>query len=212
MSSSIDRTWIADAPIVLQGRCEPPPFDGGTKNSSPISNGEATGSSHEIPCTQSDCLITAAPDKNDFLERHPKLGSVAIHISRRHWIFLTLIWVKDDKLTAVEQWFSFMTPTTRAAVITDTSQPSSRLCRNPYFRLHHTFAAYEGAKHFAIWVDSAATREKEMLTLNLGCASSLPGCRDVAQIAPTAWARYESDHLLVDSDKWAEAAQDDNCR
>src|SRR5713101_7336215 len=80
VSSSIDRTWIADAPIVLQGRCEPPPFDGGTKNSSPIANGEATGSSHEIPCTQSDCLITAAPGKNDFLERHPKLGSVAIHI------------------------------------------------------------------------------------------------------------------------------------
>ena len=175
-------------------------------------NAESTGSSHEVPCTESDCLVTADPHSNDFLERHPKLGSLAVHVSRRYWNFTTLMWVKDGRLTGVKQWFMFMTPSTSAAVVTDTGEPSPRLCRNPFFRLHHTFVAYEAAKHFEVWVDSAATREKEMLRLNLGCASSLRGCKDVARMAPTAWAKYESDRPLVNSDSWLEAAQDGNCR
>jgi hypothetical protein len=122
------------------------------------------------------------------------------------------MWVKDGKLDGVEQWFWFTTPTTRAGVITDTSRPSSKLCRNPFFRLHHTFAAYENAKHFAVWVDSSAASEKEMLILNVGCAVSVRGCRDVAEMAPIAWTKYESDRPSVDSAKWAEAAQDDSCR
>ena len=175
-------------------------------------NWEATGSSHEMPCTESDCLVTADPRKNDFLERHPKLRSFALHVSRRYWNFVTLMWVKDGRLTGVEEWFTFMTPSTSAAVITDTGQPSLSLCRNPFFRLHHTFVAYEAAKHFAVWVDSTATREKEILRLNLECASSLRGCRDIARMAPAAWAKYESDRAVVNSDSWLRAAQDDNCR
>ena len=173
---------------------------------------EATGSWHEKPCTESDCLVTADVHENDFAERHPKLGSLATQISRRYWSFVTLMWVKDGKLDAVEQWFWFTTPTTRSAVITDTGQATSRLCRNPFFRLHHTFAAYEGPKHFAVWVDSSAVSEKEMLRLNLDCAGSIRGCRNVGQMAAIAWANYESDRPLVNSNNWAEAAQDDNCR
>jgi hypothetical protein len=175
-------------------------------------NGEATGRSHDMPCTESDCLVTVDPHKDGFLERHAKFGSLAVHVLRRYWNFLTLMWVKDGKLDAVEQWFWFTTPTTRAAVITDTGQPTSRLCHNPFFRLHHTFAAYEGPKHFAVWVDSAASQEKEMLRLNLDCAASVRGCKDVAEMAPIAWAKYESDRPLVDSRNWADAAQDNNCR
>jgi hypothetical protein len=88
----------------------------------------------------------------------------------------------------------------------------SPLHRNPFFRLHHSFVAFQNAKHFEIWVDSAVASESKMLRLNLGCASSIRGCRDVAEMAPIAWARYESDRPLVDSAKWWEAAQDDNGR
>jgi hypothetical protein len=175
-------------------------------------NGEVGGTTHGQPCLESDCLVIVAPNTNDFWERHPKLGYVADRISRRGWHFSLWMWIKDGKLTAIEQWFGYSTPQISPFVITTISRPGPRLCRNPFFRLHHTFAAYEDAKHFAVWVDSAAAREKEMLRLNLTCASSFTGCKDVAQMAPTAWARYESDRSLVNSDKWAEAAQDNNCR
>ena len=91
-------------------------------------------------------------------------------------------------------------------------QPTSKLCRNPFFRLHNTFAAYEGGKHFAVWVDSSAAPEREMLRLNLDCATSIRGCKDVSEMASIAWTKYLSDRPLVDGAKWAEAAQDDTCR
>ena len=172
---------------------------------------EATGSWQE-PCTETDCLVVADAHQNDFTERHPKLGSLGTHISPRGWGFITLMWVKDGKLYEVQQWFWFSTPTTNASVITTTSQPGSKLCHNPFFRLHPTFAAYEGPKHFAVWVDSSANAEKGMLKLNLNCAASIRGCQSVPEMAPVAWAKYESDRPFIDSAKWAEAAQDDNCR
>jgi hypothetical protein len=175
-------------------------------------NAAATGSWHEKPCTETDCLVIADAHQNDFAERHPKLGSLGTHISRRGWGFTTLMWVKDGKLDGVRQWFWFSTPTTNASVITNTSQASSKLCANPFFRLHPTFAAYEGPKHFAVWVDSSANAEKGMLKLNLNCAASIRGCQGVPEMAPLAWAKYESDRPFIDSAKWAEAAQDDNCR
>jgi hypothetical protein len=175
-------------------------------------NAETTGSWHQNPCTEADCLVTADVHTDDFAQRHPKLGSLPTRISRRYWGFITLMWVKDGKLDGIRQWFWYVTPTRNAAVITDTSRPSSKLCHNPFFRLHRSFVAFQSAKHFEIWVDSAAASERQMLRLNLGCASSIRGCRDVAEMAPIAWTMYESDRPLVDSAKWSEAAQDDNCR
>jgi hypothetical protein len=173
---------------------------------------EVSGSWHEDRCTQTDCLVSAGVHQNDFGERHPKLGSLATHISRRYWDFATLMWVKDGKLDAIEQWFWFTTPNAKAAVITDTSQPSSKLCRNPFFRLHHTFVAYEAPKHFSVWVDSSAISDKEILRLNINCAGSIRGCRDAADMAPIAWTKYESDRSAITSDSWLKAAQDGNCR
>jgi hypothetical protein len=174
-------------------------------------NGEASGSSHDTPCSESDCLVTASPDA-DFLESHPKFGSFANRISRRRWHFIIFMWIKGGKLTAIEQWFGYSTPKTRAFVITSFSQPTPSLCRNPFFRLHHTFAAYPGPKHFAVWVDATATREREMLRLNLDCALSISGCNGVAEMVPMAWARYESDRPLVDDKKRLEAAESSDCR
>lgn len=48
------------------------------------------------------------------------------------------------------------------------------LCCNPFFRLHHRFAAYEGPKHFAVSVDPSATPQQQMLKLNLDSATSNP--------------------------------------
>ena len=53
-------------------------------------NGEVGGTTHGKPCLESDCLVTVAPNTNDFWERHPKLGYVADRISRRGWHFKPL--------------------------------------------------------------------------------------------------------------------------
>ena len=113
-------------------------------------NGDATGSWHDDPCLESDCLVTVAPDRNDFLERHPKLGYAAGRISRREWRFRVSMWAKDEKLTEIQQWFSFSTPLASSAVIATLSRADPGLCRTPYYRMHHTFAAYPSPKHFAV--------------------------------------------------------------
>lgn len=178
-------------------------------------NGEAAGTSHDKPCLESDCLITVAPDTNDFWERHPKLRYVADRISRRGWRFSVWMWVRDGKLTAIQQSFGYSTPHIRPFVITTLSPPSRGLCRNPFYRLHHTFAAYPGPKHFNVWVNSAATQEREMLRLNLDCVLRISGCKSVADMAPAAWRKYQADQPLIDADESNgpnELAADSECR
>ena len=178
-------------------------------------NGEATGSWHENPCLESDCLVTASPDRHDFWERHPKLGYAADRISRRGWHFLVLMWVKDGKLTGIEQWFTYSTPQSNSWITTSVSRPTVVLCRNEFYRLHPTFAAYPGPKDFKVWVDPSATEEKEMLRLNIACVTKISGCKGVTDMAPAAWRKYEADQPLVDANRTKrqdEIAADSECR
>lgn len=162
-------------------------------------NGEATGTWHDQPCLESNCLISLAPDKDDFWERHPKLGYAMVRISRSAWRFHILMWVKDGKLTAVEQMFVYLTPKASAAVISRVNQADRGLCGNQFYRLHHTFAANPGPKHFNIWVSPLATQEREMLRLNVDCVLHISGCRGVPDMAPAAWSAYENDQRLIDA-------------
>jgi hypothetical protein len=164
-------------------------------------NGEATGTWRDQPCVESDCLITVAPDKSDLWESHPKLGYLADRLSRRGWRFHVLVWVKDGRLTAVEQWFVYSTPKSSSFVITTVSRPDQTLCRNRFYRLHQAFAAYPGPKHFNLWVDPTATQEREMLRLNIDCVLRLSGCESVAHMIPQAWKRYEADRQLINAEK-----------
>lgn len=177
-------------------------------------NGDATGSAPNTPCTESDCLVTAAPDKNDFWERHPKLGYAVTRISRRGWNFLTLMWVKNGRLVAIQQWFGYSSPQASPFIISSLSRPSSGLCRTPSYRLHRTFAAYPSPDHFNVWVSPAATHEKEILRLNVECVLSMSGCKGVADMVPAAWKVYEADKLLIDAnDNNSEPlAGDPNCQ
>lgn len=178
-------------------------------------NGEATGTSHDKPCLESDCLITASPDTNDFSQRHPKLGYVAERISRRGWNFSVWMWVKDGRLTATERWFGYATPRASHVVITSLSQPTRELCRNPFYQLHHAFAAYPGPHHFNVWVNNAATQERERLQPDLACVLRVSGCKDVADMVPTAWERYQADQRRIDADggkSQGEISADTECR
>jgi hypothetical protein len=178
-------------------------------------DGEATGSLQNRPCLESDCLVTVAPDKNDFWERHPKLGYVANRLSKRAWFFGISIWVKDGKLTAIEQSFGYSTPKVGAFVAAGISQPSPRLCGNPFYRLHRAFVAYAGTKRFNVWVNPTATREKEMLRLNVDCVPRMSGCKGVPDMAPMAWKAYESDKRVIDANESkppGEIAADPQCR
>jgi len=178
-------------------------------------DGEVSGTSHDKPCLESDCLITAAPDTNDFWERHPKLGYVADRVSRREWNFSVWMWVRDGKLTATEQWFGYATPRTSSVVITTLSQPSHGLCRNPFYQLHHTFAAYPSPHHFNVWVNNAAPQEREMLRLDLDCVLRVSGCKYVADMIPTAWKKYQAAQRLIDAGERTgqrEISADSECR
>lgn len=175
--------------------------------------GEANGRIDGQPCIESDCLITVAPGKNDFWERHPKLGYAASRMSRRGWHFTIFLWVKDGRLTAIQQWFGYSAPTVSPFVITEVSQPSPGLCRNPFYLLHHTFAAYPGPKHFNIWVRPTATQEKEMLRLNFECVLRMSGCTGVSDMVPLAWRAYEADRQVIEaneSNRWEDAVPE--CR
>jgi hypothetical protein len=161
-------------------------------------NGEATGSWHGDPCQESDCLVTATPSKNGFWERHPKLGEAATRISRRGWHFVVLIWVRQGKVTAIEQWFGFSTPHSNPFVIVTTSQPSPTLCHNRFYRLHDSFAANPAPHHFNVWINPSASKEREMLRPNVNCVLRFSGCKDAADMVPEAWKRYEADQLVLD--------------
>ena len=148
------------------------------------------------PCLESDCLVTAVPDSNDFWVRHPKLGYMARHVSRRSWQFVVWMWVKDGKLTAIEQWFGYYVPHSSSFVITTLSEPGRRFaCQNRSYRLHHAFAVNPAPHHFNVWVNPTAGQEREMLL--------------------TAWREYEADQPLIEvnESKWqAEIAADPECR
>jgi hypothetical protein len=178
-------------------------------------NGEATGTWHDQPCLESNCLISLAPDKDDFWERHPKLAYAKVRILSNGWRLYILMWVKNGKLSAVEQWFVYLTPKVSTSVITEVSPPNLRLCGNPHYRLHHTFAANPGPKHFDVWVSPSAIQEREILLLNVDCVLRIPGCRGVPDMAPAAWRAYENDQRLIDATegKPREApASDSECR
>jgi hypothetical protein len=178
-------------------------------------DGEASGAWHDQPCLESGCIVKVASSKNDFWERHPKLGYVADRISRRGWRFSIMMWVKDGRLTAIEQWFTYLTPRGSSFVITTVNRPDPRLCRNPFYRLHHMFAAYPRPKHFGIWVDPAAIQEREMLRLNLDCVLHVAGCKGVPDMVPAAWRAYEADQRLIDANESKgrnEIAADPECR
>jgi hypothetical protein len=163
--------------------------------------GEATGSSHEEPCQERDCLVYIAVDTHDFWDRHPKLNYLLIRILRRGWRFRTLIWVKNGKVDAIQQWFNFSNTKSNLAVIATVSRPSSRLCNNESYRLHPTFALNPGPKHFNVWVSSQATQERELLRLNVSCVLSTLGCRNIGEMAPQAWRRYIGEQPEIKSRK-----------
>ena len=73
--------------------------------------------------------------------------------------------------------------------------------RNPFYLLHHTFAAYPGPKYFNIWVRPTATQEKEILRLSVDCVLRMSGCTGVADMAPAAWSAYEADRQLIDANE-----------
>jgi hypothetical protein len=176
-------------------------------------NGEKRGSWPDRPCRETDCLVTAWANKNDFWERHPKLGYAVQRVLRRGWHYSILIWVKDGKMTGIQQWFAYSKPRASSFVITTVSRPGS-LCRNPYYRLHHGFAAYPGPKAFHEWVNPEATSEKELLRLNVACALRMSGCNGIADMVPTAWARYEADAPIVEAQesRWrSEATGNSHC-
>jgi hypothetical protein len=162
-------------------------------------NGAATGSWQSHPCLEADCLVMADPDKNDFWERHPKLGYAADRVSRRGWTFVILMWVKDGKLVEIQQWFGYFTTRKNLFVITTHSRPSPGLCRNSSYRLHHAFATYLGPKHFNVWVSPEGKQEKEMLRLDVQCVLRISGCKDLSDMVPGAWRRYEADRPLMDA-------------
>jgi hypothetical protein len=160
--------------------------------------GEANGRI-DGACVESDCLGTVDADKNDFWEHHPKLGYAASRISRRGWQFTIFLWVKDGKLSAIQQWFGYSTPTVKSFRHHRNWPTEPRLCRNPFYLLHRTFAAYPDEKHFNIWVRPTATQEKEILRLNVDCVQRISGCSGVADMAPAACRLYEADRQLIDA-------------
>jgi hypothetical protein len=177
-------------------------------------DGDATGSWQTHPCVQSDCLVMADPVKNDFWQRHPKLGYAAGRISRRGWTFVILMWVKDGRLVEIQRWFGYFTPRKNLFVITSLSRPRPGLCQNPSYRLHHTFATYPSPHHFNVWVSPAAKQENEMLRLDVQCILRISGCRDVSDMVPEAWRRYEADRPLIDASEGKsknEIAADPEC-
>jgi len=189
-------------------------------------HGDANSTGHGLPCIESDCLVVVARHSGDQWERHPKLADVEERISRRQWRYYILMWVKDGRLTAIEQQFSFLTPKDSSfnlwsvdTVATTVCRPGPGLDRNPFYRLHRVFAAYPPPTpdlvHFRVWVDPAATQEREMLRLNLDCIVHLSGCKGVRDMAPAAWRAYETDQRLVDANesRWRdEIANDPECR
>ncbi len=126
------------------------------------------------------------------------------------------MWVKDGKLTAIEQWFGYYTPHASRFVITMLDEPGRRfVCQNRSYRLHHAFAVNPTPHHLNVWVNPTAGQEKEMLRLNLDCVLRISGCKDEADMAPTAWREYEADQPLIEANesKWqAEIAADPECR
>lgn len=164
-------------------------------------NGEKRGAWPDRPCRETDCLVTAWPNKNDFWERHPKLGYAVQRVLRRGWHYSILIWVKDGKMSGIQQWFAYSKPRVSSFVITTVSQPSPELCQNPYYQLHHEFVAYPSAKAFHVWVNPAATSEKELLRLKFSCALRMSGCKGIADMVPAAWARYEADAPIVEANE-----------
>jgi hypothetical protein len=178
-------------------------------------NGDATGYWQNHPCLEADCRVMVDPGKNDFWQRHPKLGYAAGRLSRRGWTFVIFMWIKDGKLVEIERWFGYFTPRKNLFVIATLSRPRPGLCRNPSYRLHHAFATYPGPHHFNAWVSPAARQEKEMLRLDIQCVLRIFGCKDMSDMVPEAWRRYEADQPLIDAkeNEWqSEIAADPECR
>ena len=177
-------------------------------------NGDIRSSWANRPCLETDCLVWATANKNDFWKRHPKFGDAVQRVLRRGWRYSVLIWVKNGKMSGIEEWFVYMKPRASSFVITTVSQPSPELCQNPYFQLHHKFVAYPGPKVFHVWVSPVATSEKELLKLNFSCALRVSGCKDIADMVPAAWARYKADAPIVEANesRWRkEATANSHC-
>lgn len=177
-------------------------------------NGDTRGSWPNRRCLETDCLITAWANKNDFWERHPKLGDAVQRVLRRGWHYSILIWVKDGKMSGIQQWFAYSKPRASSFVIITVSQPSPELCQTPYYQLHHEFVAYPSAKAFHVWVNPAATSEKELLRPNFSCALRMSGCKGIAEMVPAAWARYKADAPIVEANEsgWRnEATANSHC-
>jgi hypothetical protein len=160
-------------------------------------SGTTTGKWHANPCIEADCLaVTQVPSKA-FWQRHPKLSEWRNKVFRRNWSYSVFVWVERGKVVAQQQWFVYVTPRRNLAVITQTSDPSGKLCQNESYRLHSAFATYFSPHHFNVWVDPKATTSAGLVTLNFSCAGNLSGCTAVSDVVPSAWQRYEADQQLL---------------
>jgi hypothetical protein len=184
--------------------------------------GEATGTaSHDQPCTQSDCFVIIIRNSDDTWERRPKLGYVADRILRRKWHYYVRMWVKDGRLADIRQDFKYMAPDRTSDILyhpvflrTRISQPDAELCGGPFNRLHRFFAADPDGSVLQVWIDPSAAEERALPRVNIDCALYIPGCRNVAELAPELWREYESDRQFLDANenkRRLEATIDSEC-
>ncbi len=160
-------------------------------------HGTTTGKWHLDPCVATDCLAVAGVSSyGGFWARHPKLSDWRDHLFRRAWQYSVLMWVENGKLVAQQQWLEYGTPRRTVAVITETSDPSPKLCSSPSFRLHHAFTVNFAPHHFNVWVDANASDFKRLLNLNINCVTRLAGCTAVSDMVPAAWQHYEADQQV----------------
>jgi hypothetical protein len=160
------------------------------------------GASYRLKsCTYSDCLVMAGVPSDTSVERHPKLNGAYESILRRAWHYDVLVWVRDGKLTAQQQVFTYSTLSRDLVVITETSSGSARqLCRHPSYILHNAYIVDMAPHHFNIWVDPKAKEADGISQLDIHCVSALRGCSLVAEMAPEAWQRYERDQPVLEAE------------
>lgn len=160
-------------------------------------SGTTTGKWPANPCVEADCLAVTEVPSEAFWQRHPKLSEWRNKVFRRNWSYSVFVWVERGKVVAQQQWFVYATPHRNLAVITQTSDPSAKLCQNESYRLHRAFATNFSPHHFNVWVDPKATASAELVTLNFSCAGNFSGCAAVSDVVPNAWKYYEADQQLL---------------
>jgi hypothetical protein len=160
-------------------------------------DGEERSNAPNGSCTPSDCLVTVYALPPDSISRHPALikatDQIGIHLFHVH----VSLWVKDGKLTDIEEVFLAPKEFGGLMVRSTTSRPPADACKYPSYQLHPAYMTSlrkRQADEFEYWT---STGKQPLPRMNLSCVGSVRGCTGVAQILPQEWAQHEADEKRI---------------